>query len=155
MTLPQKGDTAPDFTLPTDDGNDFHLSAQRGHKVVLFFYPKDDTSGCTAEALAFTSLKEKFSAIGTTVVGISPDNLKKHAKFREKHDLDVVLASDEEKTVLESYGVWVEKSMYGRKYMGVQRSTVLVGEDGKVLESWWKVKVPGHAEAVLAAAESA
>ncbi|MCP1197839.1 peroxiredoxin [Notoacmeibacter sp. MSK16QG-6] len=155
MTFPQKGDTAPDFTLPTDGGADFSLAEHRGKKVVLFFYPKDDTSGCTAEALAFTALKDEFSGHGAVVVGISPDNVKKHAKFRDKHELDVILASDEEKKVLETYGVWVEKSMYGRKYMGVQRSTVLVGEDGTVLESWWKVKVPGHAEAVLAAVESA
>ena len=155
MTIPTTGDTAPDFTLPTDKDGDFSLSAQRGKKVVLFFYPKDDTSGCTAEALAFTALKDKFDERGTAIVGISPDSVAKHAKFRDKYDLAVTLASDEEKSVLEAYGVWVEKSMYGRKYMGVQRSTVLVGEDGKVLHSWWKVKVPGHAEAVLAAVESA
>lgn len=155
MTFPEPGESAKDFTLPTDGNGDFSLSAHRGKKIVLFFYPKDDTSGCTAESIDFSGLREKFEAHGAIVVGISPDSVKKHGKFREKHDLSVMLASDEEKEVLQAYGVWVEKSMYGRKYMGVERSTVLIDEDGKVLQSWWKVKVPGHAEAVLAAVESA
>lgn len=149
MTKPETGDKAPDFELPRDDGGTISLSAQAGNKVVLFFYPKDDTSGCTAEAIAFSELLKEFNTAGATVIGMSPDSVKKHDKFKAKHGLTVTLASDEEKAVLEAYGVWVEKSMYGRKYMGVERSTFLISEDGTVLKVWRKVKVPGHAEEVL------
>ncbi|PHP68069.1 peroxiredoxin [Zhengella mangrovi] len=149
------GQAAPDFELPADGGKTMTLSDLRGKKVVLFFYPKDDTSGCTAEAIDFTRLKDAFEAAGTLVIGMSPDSVKKHDKFKVKHELTVDLVSDEDKTALEAYGVWVEKSMYGRKYMGVERSTFLIGPDGKILRIWRKVKVPGHADEVLEAAKSA
>lgn len=149
-----EGMMAPDFTLPRDDGGTVSLSEFKGKSVVLFFYPKDDTSGCTAESIAFTALLSEFFAAGTVVIGMSPDSVKKHDKFAKKYDLSVILAADEELTALNAYGVWVEKSMYGRKYMGVERTTVLIGTDGVVRRVWEKVKVPGHAEEVLAAAKS-
>lgn len=149
MALPEIGQDAPDFDLPRDGGGTIALSSLRGRPVVLYFYPKDDTSGCTTEAVDFTSLKPDFDKAGAIVLGLSPDSAKSHDKFKAKHGLDVVLASDEEKSVLEAYGVWTEKSMYGKKYMGVERTTILVGPDGKVVRVWPKVKVPGHAQAVL------
>ncbi len=148
------GNLAPDFTLPTSGGKDFALSTHRGRIVVLFFYPKDDTSGCTAEAISFSALRPQFDALDAVVVGLSPDTVKSHDKFRLKHDLTVELASDEEKRVLQTYGVWVEKSMYGRKYMGVERTTVLIDRNGKIARVWNKVKVPGHAAEVLDAAKA-
>lgn len=154
MNEPGEGDIAPDFTLPRDGGSEIALSEFRGRKVVLYFYPKDDTSGCTSEAIAFTGLAEAFEAADAVVIGMSPDPVKKHDKFRDKHELSVVLASDEEKTTLEAYGVWKEKSMYGRKYMGVERSTFLIDADGRIARAWRKVKVPGHAEEVLKAAQA-
>jgi thioredoxin-dependent peroxiredoxin len=150
----QPGDMAPDFELPTDGGGRLRLSELRGRKVVLYFYPKDDTSGCTREAVDFSGLKADFAALGVEVIGLSPDSPERHAKFRAKHDLSVTLASDTEKTTLDDYGVWVEKSMYGRKYMGVERSTFLIDADGRILRLWRKVKVPGHAQEVLAAASA-
>jgi peroxiredoxin Q/BCP len=152
VTTIDAGAQAPDFTLPADNGETVSLSAFRGQKVALFFYPKDDTSGCTKEAIAFSGLLDDFKAVNTAVIGMSPDSAAKHDKFKAKHDLTVTLAADEEKATLEAYGVWVEKSMYGRKYMGVERSTFLIDADGKVAQIWRKVKVPGHAEAVLEAA---
>ena len=149
--MPEVGDKAPDFTLPTDGGGEFSLSAQKGKPVVVYFYPKDDTSGCTKEAIAFTESLAEFEAAGAKIIGISPDTAAKHDKFKAKYDLGVILGADEEKAVLEAYGVWVEKSMYGRKYMGVERSTFLVDGAGKIAQAWRKVKVPGHAEKVLAA----
>ena len=149
--MPEIGDTAPDFTLPTDGGGEFSLSAQKGKPVVVYFYPKDDTSGCTKQAIAFTESLGEFEKAGAAIIGISPDNVAKHDKFKAKHGLGVILGADEEKKVLEAYGVWVEKSMYGRKYMGVERSTFLVDAGGKIAQMWRKVKVPGHAEKVLAA----
>lgn len=149
-----EGMMAPDFTLPRDGGGTVSLSEFKGKSVVLFFYPKDDTSGCTAESIAFSALLSEFSAAGAVVIGMSPDSVKKHDKFAKKYDLSVILAADEELTVLNAYGVWVQKSMYGRKYMGVERTTVLIGADGVVRSVWEKVKVPGHAEEVLAAAKS-
>ena len=149
--MPNEGDVAPEFELPTDGGGTLKLSDLRGQPVVLFFYPKDDTSGCTKEAIAFSGLEAEFASLGAKIVGLSPDSPASHDKFKAKHDLSVTLAADTEKTVLEAYGVWVEKSMYGRKYMGVERSTFLVGTDGKLARVWRKVKVPGHAEAVLEA----
>ena len=146
------GDKAPGFTLPTDGNGEFSLGGQNEAPVVLFFYPKDDTSGCTKEAIGFSEHLEDFSKLGVRVVGMSPDPVKKHDKFKAKHELTVTLVSDEEKTTLEDYGIWVEKSMYGRKYMGVERTTLLIGKDGTVLDAWHKVKVPGHVEAVLDAA---
>ncbi len=147
-----QGSAAPDFELPRDGGGSISLSSLSGKPVVLYFYPKDDTSGCTVEANDFTALSSEFGKIGVTVIGMSPDSAKSHDKFKKKHDLDVILASDEEKQTLEAYGVWVEKSMYGRKYMGVERSTFLIDAAGKVARVWRKVKVPGHAQEVLEAA---
>lgn len=154
MTELAIGDQAPDFELPCDGGKSLKLSALRGNPVVLFFYPKDDTSGCTAEAIAFSQLLAKFQTAGARVLGMSPDSVKRHDKFKAKHELTVDLVSDEEKTTLSAYGVWVEKSMYGRKYMGVERSTFLISADGTISEIWRKVKVPGHAETVLQAVEA-
>lgn len=148
------GQTAPDFTLPRDGGATVSLSALRGQKVVLYFYPKDDTSGCTIEALDFTAQAPAFHAAETVVIGISKDSVKSHDKFRAKHDLSVILASDEAGTVCEDYGVWLEKSMYGKTYMGIERTTVLIDALGQVAQVWNKVKVKGHVEAVLTAAQS-
>ncbi|USP01903.1 peroxiredoxin [Bartonella taylorii] len=152
MTRLMKGSSAPNFDLPRDGGGKLCLSDLQGKIVVLYFYPKDDTSGCTSEAIDFTRLKKKFDEIGVVIIGISPDSIRKHDKFKTKHALDIILVSDEEKTTLEAYGVWVEKSMYGRKYMGVERSTFLIDTTGKIAEEWRKVSVPRHAEEVLAAA---
>lgn len=149
-----EGSEAPDFELPTDDGKTVKLSALRGSPVVVYFYPKDDTSGCTAEALAFTALEPEFRAAGVTVLGISPDSVRKHEKFRQKHGLTIRLAADEAKEVIQRYGVWARKSMYGREYMGVERSTFLIRADGRIGRIWSKVKVPGHAEAVLEAVKA-
>ncbi|KAB0573223.1 thioredoxin-dependent thiol peroxidase [Brucella pituitosa] len=153
MARPQVGDLAPDFTLPSDSDT-ITLSSLKGKPVVLYFYPKDDTSGCTKEAIAFSQLKPEFDKIGARVIGLSPDSAEKHAKFRKKHELTVDLAADENRTVLEAYGVWVEKSMYGRKYMGVERATFLIDAEGRIAHVWEKVKVAGHAEAVLDAARA-
>jgi len=154
MELIKPGDQAPDFDLPGSGGIAISLAAHRGRIVVLFFYPKDDTSGCTAEAIGFSGLKPQFDAIDAVVIGMSPDSVRSHDKFRAKHDLTVDLASDEDKKVLQTYGVWVEKSMYGRKYMGVERTTLLIDREGKVARVWNKVKVPGHAAEVLEAARA-
>jgi peroxiredoxin Q/BCP len=145
------GDEAPDFALPRDGGGTLKLSDLRGKHVVLYFYPKDDTSGCTAEAIAFSQKKSEFDAAGAVIVGVSPDSVKSHDKFKTKHGLSIDLVADEDKSILEAYGVWKEKSMYGRKYMGVERSTFLIGSDGRIARVWRNVKVPGHAEEVLAA----
>ena len=148
------GDKAPDFTLPTDGGGSIALKKLKGKNVVLYFYPKDDTSGCTKEAIAFNGLKAKFAKANTEIIGISADSVASHDKFKAKYDLAFTLASDEKKDMLAAYGVWVEKSMYGRKYMGIERTTFLIDEKGKIREIWRKVKVPGHAEAVLDAAKA-
>ncbi len=148
------GDPAPDFTLPGSSGQSIALGALRGHKIVLYFYPKDDTSGCTLEAQGFNALLPAFGAADARVIGLSPDPVKSHDKFCGKYGLAFPLAADEDKAVLEAYGVWVEKSMYGRKYMGVERTTVLVDREGRIAKIWPKVKVPGHAEAVLTAARA-
>jgi len=148
------GMPAPNFTLPADDGTTIELAALRGRPVVVYFYPKDDTSGCTQEAKDFSCLVDEFAAAGAVVIGISPDGAKSHARFRDKHDLRVRLAADEEKSAAATYGVWVEKSMYGKKYMGVERSTFLIDAGGAVVRSWRKVKVPGHADEVLAAVKA-
>jgi len=150
----ETGQTAPDFTLPQDGGDDITLSALRPSPVVLYFYPKDDTGGCTKEAMAFSALLSEFEAAGAKVFGISRDSVKKHEKFRAKHDLTVPLLSDENGDVCEGYGVWVEKQMYGKTYMGIERSTFLIDGQGKVSRAWRKVKVPGHAEEVLEAVRS-
>jgi thioredoxin-dependent peroxiredoxin len=148
------GSKAPDFNLPTDGSGESRLSSLAGKAIVVYFYPKDDTSGCTAEAIAFNGLRKDFEAAGATIIGISADSAASHAKFKKKHDLAITLASDEKKEALEAYGVWVEKSMYGKKYMGIERATFLIGRDGKIARIWNKVKVPGHAEEVLAAAKA-
>lgn len=150
MTV-EPGQTAPDFTLPTDGGKTQSLSELRGKKVVLYFYPKDDTSGCTAEACGFRDALPDFSEADAVVLGLSKDGVKKHDKFKAKHELPFTLLSDEEGTVCAAYDTWVEKSMYGRKYMGIERATFLIDEEGVVRQVWRKVKVPGHVDAVLKA----
>jgi len=153
--MPDIGQAAPDFTLPQDGGDDVTLSALRPQKVVLYFYPKDDTPGCTKEAIGFTQATQAFADANTVVLGVSKDTVVKHGKFRAKHDLGVKLLSDAESDVCERYGVWVEKNMYGKKYMGIERATYLIDGDGNIAEIWRKVKVPGHVDAVLEAARSA
>jgi thioredoxin-dependent peroxiredoxin len=148
------GDRAPDFRLTRDGGSTVALADFKGKKLVLFFYPKADTSGCTTEAKDFTRLHKDFAKAGVAVVGVSADPVKKQDAFKAKHDLATPLASDESHEVLTAYGVWGEKSMYGRKYMGISRTTVLIGRDGRIAHIWPKVKIPGHAEEVLAAAKS-
>ncbi len=148
------GASAPDFTLPRDGGENITLSALKPGKVVLYFYPKDDTPGCTLEAQDFTARLADFTAVGTTVIGVSKDSVKAHDKFCKKHGLGVILASDEAGHTCEDYGVWVEKSMYGKTYMGVERTTVLIDGAGKVAQVWNKVSVKGHADEVLAAAKA-
>ena len=148
------GMAAPAFRLPTNGGGTTSLEAFAGDKLVLYFYPKDDTSGCTAEAIAFNTLKPSFDEAGIRIMGVSADSVASHDKFRAKYELDFPLASDEGKSMLEAYGVWTEKSMYGRKYMGVERTTVLIDAKGVVCRVWSKVKVAGHAEEVLAAAKA-
>ena len=147
------GEKAPDFSLPADGGRVIALTSYAGQKLVLYFYPKDDTSGCTQEAIEFNGLRQEFAKAGTAILGVSPDPVKKHDKFKAKYELEFPLLSDEQKHMLEAYGVWVEKSMYGRKYMGVERTTVLIAADGTIAQVWPKVKVPGHAAEVLAAAQ--
>jgi thioredoxin-dependent peroxiredoxin len=151
----QVGDAAPDFSLPGDGGSTITLAKLRGRKVVLYFYPKDDTSGCTLEAKNFNDKRADFAKAGAEIIGMSADSAASHDKFKKKYDLGFHLAADEGKATLEAYGVWVEKSMYGRKYMGIERSTFLIGADGKIKAIWTKVKVPGHADEVLKAAQAA
>jgi peroxiredoxin Q/BCP len=146
------GDKAPDFDLPRDGGGRTSSVDFGGKPLVLFFYPKDDTTACTTESISFTALAADFARVGVAILGISPDSVKSHDKFVKKYTLAVPLASDEEKTMATAYGVWREKSMYGRTYMGVVRSTFLIGADGRIARIWDKVKVAGHAEEVLAAA---
>jgi peroxiredoxin Q/BCP len=148
------GDSAPAFTLPADGGDEIDLAALKGRKVVLYFYPKDDTAGCTKEAIGFSERIGDFERAGATVIGVSKDPVANHDKFVKKHKLAVRLVSDAEGHLCEDYGVWVEKSMYGRRYMGIERSTFLIDENGVVGKVWRKVKVPGHVEEVLAAVEA-
>ena len=148
-----EGSKVPSLPTATSAGETIDLGAPGG-PLVLYFYPKDDTSGCTREAQDFTALAGGFAKAGVKVVGISRDPMKKHDKFIAKHDLKVPLASDEDGAISDAFGTWVEKSMYGRKYMGMERATFLIGADGRVLRAWRKVKVPGHAEEVLAAAKA-
>lgn len=152
---PQVGDSAPDFTLPVTGGDEVTLSALRGGPVVLFFYPRDDTPGCTKETIGFSERLAEFTESGAQVFGISRDSMDKHDKFAAKHGLTVPLLSDTDGAVTEAYGVWVEKNMYGRKSMGIERATYLIDGDGKVAQVWRKVKVPGHVDAVLDAVRSA
>ena len=148
------GAAAPDFSLPGDGGDTLSLASFAGRALVLYFYPKDDTSGCTAQAIDFNGKAAAFADAGAAILGVSPDPTKSHAKFKTKHDLAIPLASDEAKDTLQAYGVWTEKSMYGRTYMGVERTTVLIAADGTIARIWPKVKVPGHADEVLAAVKA-
>ena len=149
----ESGDMAPPLTLALSDGSTLDLAAPGG-PLVLYFYPKDDTSGCTREAQDFTELAGAFAKVGTKIVGVSRDAMNKHAKFIAKYDLKVPLAADENGAVSTAFGTWVEKSMYGRKYMGMERATLLIAADGRVVRAWRKVKVPGHAAEVLEAAKT-
>jgi peroxiredoxin Q/BCP len=150
----EPGQKAPDFTLPTDGNGKVTLSQLAGKNVVLYFYPKDDTSGCTAEACGFRDSFPDYGGTGAVVIGISKDSVASHDRFKKKHDLPFILASDTEGEVCEKYGAWVEKSMYGRKYMGIDRSTFLIDKDGVVRGAWHKVRVPGHVGEVLNAAKA-
>ena len=152
MTL-SIGDKAPDFSMPSDGGGTVTLSDFKGRYLVLYFYPKDDTPGCTKEAIGFTENKSEFDALNASILGISKDTPAKHDKFIAKHDLKVSLGSDESGDMIESYGVWVEKNMYGKKYMGIERATYLIGPDGNILEIWRKVRVKEHVAAVLTAVQ--
>jgi thioredoxin-dependent peroxiredoxin len=148
------GDTAPDFTLPTDGGGSVTLSALRGKAVIVYFYPKDDTPGCTTEACGFRDAQPDFAAAKAVVIGISKDSAASHDKFKTKHALPFTLAADTDGKVVEAYESWVEKSMYGKKYMGIDRATFLIDQSGVIRGIWHKVKVPGHVEAVLKAAQA-
>ncbi|MCO5092993.1 peroxiredoxin [Bosea sp. (in: a-proteobacteria)] len=150
----QEGDPAPDFTLPRDGGGTIGLGTFRGRKLVLYAYPKDDTPGCTQEAIAFNRLRADFAACGTEIIGVSPDSVKRHETFKRKHALDFPLIADETQALANAYGIWVEKSLYGRRYMGIERSTFLIDAQGRLARIWRKVKVEGHAEEVLAAAQA-
>jgi peroxiredoxin Q/BCP len=152
MPAVKEGSKAPDFALPTDDGNGVSLASMRGQKLVLYFYPQDDTETCTTEAVNFSRFAKDFAKAATTVVGISPDSVKSHARFRAKHGLGVVLASDEGARVIRKYGLWGEKTLFGRTYMGVERATFLIDSEGMIRRAWRKVRVKGHVEEVLAAA---
>ncbi|PQO23757.1 thioredoxin-dependent thiol peroxidase [Rhodobacteraceae bacterium WD3A24] len=147
----QTGESAPDFTLPRDGGGEITLSGLRPQIVVLYFYPRDDTPGCTTEAVDFTRLSDEFRQAGATVIGVSKDDVARHDKFVAKHDLGVILASDADSDVCERYGVWGEKQMYGKTFMGITRATFLIDGTGRIARVWPKVKVAGHAEEVLEA----
>lgn len=148
------GDNAPEIELESDSGEIIRLSALKGKQVIVYFYPKDDTSGCTKQAIAFTEKSPEFLKLGVHIIGVSPDDVASHVKFKSKHNLNIQLAADTQKTACEAYGVWKEKSMYGRKYMGVERSTFLIGASGKIAHVWRKVRVPGHAGEVLETIQS-
>ncbi|WP_166416517.1 thioredoxin-dependent thiol peroxidase [Cochlodiniinecator piscidefendens] len=153
MTL-DIGHSAPDFTLPQDGGDPVTLSALRPSRVVLFFYPKDNTPGCTTEAIDFTNHLEEFKSLGVEIIGISKDSIRKHANFRTKHELGVSLVSDADSDTCERYGVWKEKSMYGKTFWGIERTTILIDGNGEILRIWNKVKVPGHVQDVLETVKS-
>ncbi len=148
------GDRAPNFKLATDEGEDVSRAALKGKPYVLYFYPKDDTAGCTREAVDFSAASAKFAKLGIAVIGVSKDSVASHEKFRKKHKLKIALASDPDIKTAQDWGVWVEKSLYGRKYMGMERASFLVDAKGVIAQAWHKVKVPGHVEAVLAAARA-
>lgn len=148
----KEGAKAPNFKLPAGDGGEVSLKDFAGRKLVLYFYPKDDTSGCTTEAQSFSGLRKKFDKLGAAILGVSRDSVASHAKFIRKHALTIELGADESGKAVEAYGVWVEKSMYGRKYMGIERATFLIDETGVIRKIWRKVKVAGHADEVLSAA---
>ncbi len=151
------GDPAPEFDLAVEDGGDGRrvtLGGLKGRGLVLYFYPKDDTTGCTAEAQQFSALIDDFTKAGAFVIGVSRDSLAKHAKFRKKYDLKVALGSDEDGAVTQAYGVWGPKVLYGREYMGIERATFLIGPDSRIIQTWRKVKTAGHAQAVLKALQA-
>ncbi len=148
-----EGDNAIDFEMPIDEKNFITLKSFPDNNIVLYFYPKDDTPGCTKEAIDFTAHIDAFSKCKTTIIGVSADSTTKHKKFIEKHKLEVILASDEDKKVCEKYGVWIEKSMYGKKFMGIERATILIDKDRKIRKIWRKVSVPGHVQEVLEAVQ--
>lgn len=150
----QEGDAAPDFHLPRDGGGEVTLASFRGRKLVLYAYPKDDTTACTQEAIDFNRLSSEFAACATEIVGVSPDPAKRHDRFKQKHALELTLLADESQALANAYGIWVEKSMYGRKFMGIERATFLIDAEGRIARIWRKVKVAGHAEEVLAAARA-
>ncbi|WP_370228067.1 thioredoxin-dependent thiol peroxidase [Cognatishimia sp.] len=152
--MPEIGENAPDFTLPSTSGTDVTLSGLKPKAVVLFFYPRDNTSGCTKEAIGFSELKEAFAELNVDVFGLSKDDMKSHHKFVEKQGLTVDLLTDVDSDVCEAYGVWKEKSMYGKTYMGIERSTFLIDGTGKIAKVWRKVKVPGHVDEVMEAAKA-
>jgi len=147
----EEGARAPKFTLPADGGGKIALNDLKGQKIVLYFYPKDDTPGCTVEAIDFSKAIKKFENAGAAVIGVSKDSVERHDKFKAKHKLKVVLAADEDGKVLEKYGVWIEKNMYGKKFMGIERATFLIDEKGVIRRIWRKVRVKGHVDAVLEA----
>jgi len=149
--MPEVNDPAPALDLPTDNGGHVSLAALKGKPAVVYFYPKDDTTGCTREAQDFTALAPDFAALGVPVIGVSKDTVKKHDRFKAKYDLAVILGSDEDSTACEAWGVWVQKKLYGREYMGIERATFLIGADGNIVRAWRNVKVPGHAATVLEA----
>lgn len=149
--MAKEGENAPDFKLDRDGGETVRLADFRGKYIVLFFYPKDDTSGCTKEAIAFSAVRDEFEQLNAVILGASPDSVASHEKFIKKHDLKMPLLSDEDKKLVEAYGVWVEKNMYGRKYMGVERATFLIDPKGKIIRVWRKVKVKDHEKSVLKA----
>jgi peroxiredoxin Q/BCP len=151
---PTEGSTAPDFSLPVDGGGTLTLSKLKGQKVVVYFYPKADTPGCTKESMDFSRLKPEFERVGAKVIGVSADAVAAQDKFKAKHGLTIPLASDTDRKMIEAYGVWVEKSMYGKTFMGIERATFLIDTGGKVAKVWHKVKVEGHAEEVLIAAKA-
>ena len=152
-TMLKEGDKAIDFKMPTDDKNFVTLKSFPNNNIVLYFYPKDDTPGCTREAIDFTAHIDAFNKCKTSIIGVSADSTTKHKKFIEKHGLEVTLASDEDKKVCEDYGVWIEKSMYGKKFMGIERATILIDKDRRIRKIWRKVSVTGHVEEVLEAAQ--
>ncbi len=154
MSELDQGDAMPAFDLPADGGGSVTSEGLKGKSYVLYLYPKDDTSGCTKEAQGFTEHKAAFAAAGVEIIGLSKDDVASHDKFKKKYDLDLTLASDTEGKLVEALGAWVEKSMYGKKYMGIDRSTFLVDADGRIVRVWRKVKVPGHVEEVLEAANA-
>ncbi|HOO81844.1 MAG TPA: thioredoxin-dependent thiol peroxidase [Alphaproteobacteria bacterium] len=154
MTELKVGDPAPNFTAPADGNRELSLSDFKGQKIVLYFYPKDDTPGCTKESCGFNEALQAFKKLGTTIIGISKDSPVRHDKFKAKYNLNFPLVSDENTDICERYGVWKEKNMYGKKYMGIERSTFLINEEGKIAAIWRKVKVDGHVEEVESAAEN-
>ncbi len=155
MSGPNEGDPAPSFELPADGGGRISSTELAGRPYVIYFYPKDDTPGCTKQAIGFSCIYDQFKTAGVEVIGVSKDSIASHDKFKRKHELVFPLVSDEAGEVVEAYGAWVEKSMYGKKYMGIDRSTFLVGKDGRVAKAWRGVKVPGHVEEVLQATRAA